>query len=652
MTAHAQDDFSIVESDSNDPEDIKEAKAIKSLVSEYKAARAFDEGARKQYISDRKMASGRTTKNWASDANLIGTFIDILVSFLYARDPDVSALPAEVVGDTNQDSVDFAKTISLVVRRLWKKGRLKKSARKLVRSSLSVGPGWLKVIMTHETRKDPEVQAQLNDLEDNVARLKAKQIELQEGELDDDEISVKLQEKKLLQESLQAKLEVAHRHGLAMDFVQADDMQVSLDVADLTDYLDADWNANEIYVRTNALRTRFPRLTKENAESAAVFYQRKVRTKDEDTGVRRTIGVRYERSTDAGTGDEVTFARVVELWDNRDNHVKTFVDGVSRWAVTPYPPPYATSRFYPYFLLALFEVDGERHPQSLSERLTKLQEEYSSKRSNSRLAAERSVPGVLFDAQGIGPEDVRKIEQSVHQEYTGLNPTKGDDIRKLFAEKPIGRADPLIYSTEPTLRDMERVSGVQEALSSAVSIRKTATEAKIQDTGFASRTSADRDLLEDLLRELAEYTTELSIQALPVAFVQRIAGPRAFWPEGMDVEDLITLAELDIEAGSTGKPDAENLRASWSTLLPLITSIMTQIQQAQFMGNLPLAEALKNLLRETMSRLDERINIDQFIPQGELPNLQGVPGIPGADTGGAPTPAKPPGNAADSNTLV
>ena len=644
------DDFSIVESESTDPNAIEEAKIIKNLVTEYKAARSFDEDARKQYLEDRRMASGRSTKNWASDANLIGTFIDILVSFLYARDPDISALPAAVVGDTSKDAVDFAKTITIVVSRLWKKGRLKKAARKVVRSGLSVGPGWLKAIMTHETRKDPVVQAKLNDLEDNAQRLKTKQIELQEGDLDEDEITVKLNEVNLLRTSLQAKLEIPYRYGLAIDFVQAEDMQVSLDVADITDYLDADWNANEIYIRITDLRRRFPRLTKEDVERAAIFHQRKIKKTKNSSGYSNKVSVRYERTTQSGgLGDDVTFARVVELWDNRDNHVKTFIDGVARWAVEPYPPPYASSRFYPYFNFSPFEVDGERHPQSLSDRLTKLQEEYSSKRSNSRLAAERSVPGVIFDRAGITPEDMTKIQESVHQEFVGINPTKGDDLRKLFAEKPIGKADPLIYSTEPTLRDMERVSGVQEALSSAVSVKKTATEAKIQDSGFASRTNADRDSLEDMLRELAEYTTELSIQALPVAFVQRMAGPQAFWPEGMDIEDLVTLAELDIEAGTTGKPNDEKLRQSWATLLPLVQAIMVQIQQAQFMGNLPLAEAMTNLLRETMRRLDERINIDQFIPQGELPNLAGAPGVPGAEP--APAPAEP-NNAADANTLV
>lgn len=637
-----------------DDEGKEESKSVKALLAEYKTARKFDINARKLYVRDRNTAAGKSAKNWASDANLIGAFIDILVSFLYAKDPDVSAKAAAVVGDTPQDSVDFADTAQIVVSKLWKKARLKKAARKAVRSSLSVGPGWLKVIMTHETRKDPEVRAKLNDLEDNMQRLVAKQKELQEDDLDADETTVAIEAEKLLRISLTANLEVAHRFGLAIDFVQADDMQVSIDVPDTTDYLDADWNGNEIYIRTDEVRARFPRLTATDLEGVAEYFQRIDKREDEDgyntAEMNTTAHGRFHPSASGGAdGDGIAFARVIEIWDKRDMHVKTIIDGIGRWAVSPYPPPYATSRFYPYFNIAFFEVDGTRHPQSLSDRLRKLQEEYASKRSNSRLAAERSVPGVIFDKQGISPEDMQKIEGAVSQEYVGISPVKGDDIRKLFAEKPVGKADPSIYDTRPVLQDMERVSGVQEAQASAAGAsRKSATEAKIEQSGFASRTGADRDGVEEMLQEMAEYTIELALQALPMEFVQRLAGPLAFWPVGMDPEDIITFVELEIEAGSTGKPDDENLRQSWSVLLPLITQIMTQIQQAQFMGNLPLADSLTAVLRETFKRLDERINIDQFIPKGALPDLTGVEGVPG--TQGAEVP-KPKSSAAEANTL-
>lgn len=638
-------------------EDRDEKLAVKSLMKDYQEARDFDENARKQYGIDRSYASGQKQKNWASDANLIGSFIDILVSFLYARDPDVSALAAKVVGGTKKEASDFAETAGIIVSRLWKKGRLKKAARKVVRSSLSVGPGWLKVVMTHETKRDPIVAGELNDLEDNVQRLQFTLDQIEEdNELDTDEIKVKLQEAELLQASLRDKVEVIHRSGMAIDYVQAEDMQVSIDVPDVSDHLDGDWNGNEIYVRVTDLGRRFDRLTTADIKHAVVYYQLKPKkhVPDDVENIMdfgsKTAGSRFTKANEVADTEGVAFARVIEVWDKRDNHVKTIVEGIKRWAVEPYPPPLASSRFYPYFNLSLFEVDGSRHPQSLSGRLAKLQDEYSSKRSNSRLAAERSVPGTIFDATAITKEDARKIENSVSMEMIGVKPVKGDDLRKAFAAKPVPTVDPLVFDTRSILSDMERLSGVQEALSSAVSVQKTATEAKIQDQGFNSRSAADRDTLEDVLQDLAEYTLELAIQGVPYDQAVRLAGPRAFWPVDMDIDDIITLAEVDIKAGSTGKPDDESLRNSWSILLPLVQTVMQAIQQAQFTGNMPMAEALKNLLAETMRRLDERIDVEQFIPQG-LPNLQGVPQL-GGDGAPEPAPDTGPNNAADANTLV
>ncbi len=648
---------------------IAEEKAVDSLWKEYNTAREFDKDAFEQYGVDRAYAAGEKTKNWASDANLIGTFIDILVSFLYARDPDVSATAAKNVGGVSPENVAFAETAGIIVSRLWKKGKLKRAARKMVRSGLSVGPGWLKVIMTHETRKDPVVQAELNDLEDNVQRLEflKEQLEDPEGEEDltDDEVIVKLQELKQTQASLQDKLEVIHRSGLAVDYVMAEDMQVSLDVPDIGDHLDGNWNANHIFLTGTDVRSQFSRITAKDLAAATQYFQVKPKKRRTTYGeeildaalpVSDKKNTRFAKSTDQSGTDGIVFYRIVELWDKRDNHIKTMIEGVKKWAVPPYKPNFATSRFYPYFNLSLFEVDGSRHPQSLSGRLRKLQDEYSSKRSNSRLAAERSIPGTIFDANGVTPADAKKIEAAVSMEMIGIKPAKGDDIRKLFAAKPVPSVDPLVFDTRSVLADMERISGVQEALSSTVTTQKTATEAKIQDMGFNSRSSSDRDTLEDVLTELADYTLELAIQGVPAAQAQRIAGPEAFWPEGMDVEDIITLAEMEIKAGTTGKPDDEQLRQSWSVLLPLVQAVMEKIQQAQLIGNLPMAVALKNLLAETFRRLDERIDIEKFIPQGDpldlRPVIEGLAAGPGGGTGNPRTAAAPGQTSADANTLV
>lgn len=615
----------------------QEAKAIKAILKSYNTARAFDKDARKAYAQDRLYAAGKANPNWAVDANMIGTFIDILVSFLFAKNPDISSQPGEQVGRTPDENAElFADTMKIVIRRLWKDARLKKAVRKALRSSLSIGPGWIKGIMVSQSRNDPIVEKDLNDAQDNMARLMATRKEIKEDEgKTKDEMDVLIQNAELLTASLTEKLEVVIRRGLALDFVRGEDVQVSLDVSELSDYLDANWMANQMFVEKGDVRGMFERLTQDDMQDTKIYYQRKVTEDDGDPSgnVTASDAEKFIPSTETD-GDEIPFVRVIEFWDKRDGHIKTIVDGAKRWAREPYQPQYGSTRFYPYFLIALFEVDGDRHPQSLSGRLQKLQDEYASARSSGRLARSRSIPGTIFDMGTISPEDIKKIEGAVEQEYVGVQPIAGGKLSDSFAPKPVGQYDPRIYDTSPTIRDMEVISGVQEALSQAGG-QKTATEANIEQAGFASRTGADRDTQEEMLTDLAQYTAEISIQSLSHEFVTKIAGELAFWPEGLAFEDVVTQLNLDIEAGSTGAPNKEQERQSWSVIMPLIRETMVIIQQAQATGNIPLAEALTELLEETMQRMGDRTNLDRF-----LPKLAATPtgAQPMGDTGGQATP--------------
>jgi hypothetical protein len=645
-----------------------ECNQVKALQKEYDQARAFDKDARAQYAIDRRYAAGTADLTWAVNTNLIGSFIDILTSFLYARDPDVSVKKSPRVDNhgTKQDD-DFAKTMELVISRLWKKSALKKRARKQVRSALSVSEGWLKVVMIAESPDMPEMQTRLNDLRDNMAELAATREELQGQALNTDEIDVKIAEQTELMESLQKKVEVSIRKTLAIDFVAAQDMQVSLDVASTEDHLDADWNANAIYKPKSQLKKLFPKLTDEDIKGAKCYYLRptKISTsitqEQQFTGLGGGVDAREAEqyvsdSGNAGSSDgsQIEFAKIIEIWDRTTCHIKTIVDGVKCWAKDPYEPPYASTRFYPYFRLAFYEVDGGRSPQSLSWRLQKLQDEYARSRSNFRVTRERAIPATLFNATALPPEEARKIEKSTHQEMIGLNlPSPDTPMQNVFAAKPYEKIDQRMFDNTQILSDMERISGVQEALqSSQPQTDITATQAEIQQSGFASRTTADRDQLETLLTELANYTAEVAIGALNTRDVQRIAGVAAFWPEGMDIDDLLTMVEIEITAGTTGKPKAQGDRQAWGVILPTLKEAIIESQQAIQQGNIPLAKAIGNLIGETMRRMGDDSDPDQFMPQipdatspeggaGGPPGLPG-PALPGGPVGGAPLPGGPP----------
>lgn len=673
-----------------------EKNAVKALWEEYEAAREFDKEARAQYAIDRRYAAGTAHTDWAVSANLIGAFIDILVSFLYARNPDVSVKKAPRVNNlgTSQED-DFAKTLELVVSTLWKNpaARLKVNARAQVRSTLSVGVGWLKAIVVSNGTNIPQLKNELNDTRDNLMRLDAARRRLQgqasgepeslEGyevapagpdaggespgqydQLTPEQIDAEESKLRDLEASIAQRLEVAVRKGMVVDYVAPEDMQVSLDVRSITDHVNAAWNANAIYRPTKDLQSMFARLTEADVKKAKCYYQRKQKTPTplsdavqltglSDGSVNADEAEQYTTGS-AEDGKQVSFARVVELWDRRTGHVYTMIDGIDRWAKEPYQPDYPSSRFYPYFQTAFYAVDGARHPQSLSWRLAKLQDEYSATRSSLRLTRQRAIPGVLFNSSQIDPVNASKIERSVHQEFVGITPTNPDQpLRDLFTEKPIAVGDMRLFDTAAILADMERISGVQEALQQSSTAPKTATEAEIQQSGFASRTTADRDVLETTLTELAHYTAELSLSALDANDAQRIAGASAFWPHGMAIDDLLTMVEVSIEAGTTGKPRSSGDKDAWGVVMPMIKEAMLQIREALLLGDQSLADALIALLQETMIRMGDDTDVSRFVPKPPqmMPTAPGMGGqMPAGPVPGQPGEV-PPGAAPDSGAV-
>lgn len=625
--------------DANPEQDTEAEEAlVKKTWDEYCTAREFDKPARLQFAKDRKYASGKADLRWASDANLIGSFIDILVAFLYAQNPDISARASEKVGmQPDKDSTDFAATAELVASRLWRDGRLKKTEKKSVRATLSVGQGWKKALMYTDKRPCPQVDKDILSQQTLLETLQAQNDNIGSQISPPADMDAAKEAIKLTLTGLQSKEAAAHQTGMCFDFIRAEDMQVSLDVAQISDYLDADWCSNDLYILKSTVKAKFPKLSDENIVGAAVYYQKPASTKgyegngDPQTAEGAADGAftKSAPSTSSGSGKGVEFVKVVEMWRKCQGVICTMIDGVKCWAAEPYAPPQATARFYPYFLDALFEVDGERHPQSLVFRLFKLQDEYSACRSNQRIVRERSIPGFIFDRGGMSPEDASRVASSSINEGIGIAPTvPGTPLQNIFAPKPVGTVNFQLYDTAPITSDMERISGVQEALqASASSQPKTATEAHIQQTGFAARTNADRDNIEDGLSDLAHYTIECAIQEMRPPQAQRIAGKQAFWPYGMDVQDILTLVEIDIDAGSTGKPDNSKNAQNWSTILPMLEQLLGKIRMLQ-QSDPPMAAALENVVRETLHRLDDRLNISEFIPTEPPPPPEPPPPIP------------------------
>jgi len=86
------------------------------------------------------------------------------------------------------------------------------------------------------------------------------------------------------------------------------------------------------------------------------------------------------------------------------------------------------------------------------------------------------------------------------------------------------------------------------------------------------------------------------------------------WPT-LTKDRIFDMVDLRIRAGTTGAPDGIEEKEGWLKVLPLITNLSIQIQNLQARGM--DYEHIRNLLRETVLRYDDRIDSNLFIPKVE-----------------------------------
>ncbi len=691
-----------------------ERQQVITCLKEIKEAREYDDAIRKQIARDRRYARGDS--NFEVDVNVIGSNIDTMTSFIYARDPDVDCTPALQVeapkepppqppppppgiqglmqdptaalvegGGTIEGAVGaagdrlvaeqaeynaalaryqmdlaayesqamerrvekirrqlFAQTLALVVSKLWKQAKLKRRARKAVRSALTTAIGWAKVSWQERTERDPVIQKQLNDLQDNLRRIARLQEEVEEGggvDLDAKKLSIEQQ-----LAGLQGRAEKIIARGLAIDFVQSENLQVAPGT-DIMDYLDAPWLAERIPMRISDAAVTFPDVPLEKLRKATRYSPIKPKDQAEREAPEGQVSAKdadsfQEAGTIPGhTSTDDDYLVVWERWSLEDGLVYTSAEGMDCWLRQPAPPAIKADRYYGYFALAFIECDGERSPQSHVARSWKLQNEYNRTRTAYAVHRRRSRPAVLFDETEIDPENARKLETSASLEFIGLKPTTlSKALADCFAPKPVSAIDPALYDTAAILRDLDRIWGIQEALQGSIEANKTATEAEIQQTGFQSRTGSNRDILEDWLGEIAHYTAMIAVQRLEPKDVLKLAGPDAVWPQLETPEELDELVDIEIRAGSSGKPNTRGEREAWSAVMPMIEKAIAQVGQWRGSSPQEMADKVEMLVQETLQIAGSQRNADTFLPQNE--GMQGMapPAVPGGVPGAAPMP--------------
>jgi hypothetical protein len=230
-------------------------------------------------------------------------------------------------------------------------------------------------------------------------------------------------------------------------------------------------------------------------------------------------------------------------------------------------------------------------------------------------------------AEGVLSEDdietLRNPPFNALVAVTGLQP--GQDINQVLQGIKGVPVDPNIYTTQETFQDLLRVVGDQQADLGPTS-GTTATESNIAAQARATSTGSEIDDIDDTLSAMAQAAGQILLLNVSEETVREIVGPGAIWPS-LTKGDVARNLVLDIEAGSSGRPDQARELQNFERLAPILMQIP---------GVTPAFMA-----KMAISRMDDSINLDDAVAAG-MPSILAQNGMqPGASS----SPGNPDPNA-------
>jgi len=97
------------------------------------------------------------------------------------------------------------------------------------------------------------------------------------------------------------------------------------------------------------------------------------------------------------------------------------------------------------------------------------------------------------------------------------------------------------------------------------------------------------------------------------------------------------MVDMRVRAGTTGAPDKIEQQETWTKVMPIVQNLVAQITQISAMGG--DYAPFEALLRETVNRFDERLDVEQFLPPkkpAQPPVMPAMPGTPQPQAQGIP----------------
>ena len=308
----------------------------------------------------------------------------------------------------------------------------------------------------------------------------------------------------------------------------------------------------------------------------------------------------------------------------------------------PTGPDIEVSDFWPVYALTFNAVESETEifPPSDAALLRDMQLEHNRSRQGKRDHRKAAMPRWAYSNGALEPEDLDSLSDSEAFETIPINKDPTQKIGDILEAVPVPGVDPNLYDTNEIMADMQFVGGGSNYINPS---KVTATASAIGAESSSSSDSSAVDDLDTFLSMIARAGSQILMKEMTQEKVFEIVGPGASWPE-QTAAQIAQEMWLDVEAGSTGKPNQAVEINNWKEMLPFLIQL----------GSIPPTW----LARESLRRLDDRMDLTEAVVEG-VPAIvamnraqQAGPGVPGSSNpddqggnGGDNAPKAQEGNA-------
>lgn len=461
----------------------------------------------------------------------------------------------------------------------------------LVRRMLTTGVGYVKLGFQREMQRRPEISARMNDVQVRLDHLRRLAHEAAEGEIGEND--AEMEELMLSMKALADEPQMIVREGLLFDFPDSNAIIVDPRCKQLRGFIGARWIAHQMFFTPEEIEEIYDK----DVRGCYTGYTVKGRSHDSS---QRQLTASGEGKK---PGPEEGMVCVYEIYDKPSGLVYTVAEGFKDFLVEPAEPELKLETFWPVFALVCNEVehDKEIYPPSDVHLLRAQAAEYNRARQGLREHRKANRPVYMTPAGKLEDEDRAKLQaRNAHDVITVQGLAAGEKSEDVVVPLKTHGIDPNLYEVKTIFDDVQLAVGAQEANFGGTA-GATATETSVAESSRMSALGAQVDELDSFMSDVARAAGAIMFQQMSADQVRKIAGQGAVWPE-LTAQEAADEIQLEIEAGSTGKPNQAAELRNIERVLPYIIQIP---------GIKP-----EWLAKEVLKRMDDKLDLDAALAEG------------------------------------